>query len=93
MGKKNKTTRKPRLSLCMIARDEAAFLDQCLGSVRGLVDQIVVVDTGSTDDTAQVARRHGALVLEHAWQGNFSLARNFGLEQASGDWVLVLDCD
>lgn len=77
----------------MIARDEAAFLDRCLGSVRGLVDQIVVVDTGSIDATAQVARQHGALVLPQVWQGDFSLARNLALAQAKGDWVLALDCD
>ncbi|MBI2504133.1 MAG: glycosyltransferase [Candidatus Latescibacteria bacterium] len=93
MGKKKKKASRPRLSLCMIARDEAAFLDQCLGSVRGLADQLVVVDTGSADATAQVARQHGALVLAHPWQGDYAAARNLALEEASGDWVLVLDCD
>jgi glycosyltransferase involved in cell wall biosynthesis/Tfp pilus assembly protein PilF len=77
----------------MIARDEAAFLDQCLESVRGLVDQIAVVDTGSVDDTAEVARRHGAQVFLHPWQGDFSQARNLALDQAKGEWVLLLDCD
>lgn len=77
----------------MIARDEAAFLDQCLDSVRGLVDEIILVDTGSADRTAEVAHRHGAQVLAFAWQGDFSAARNHGLAQAAGEWVLVLDCD
>jgi len=77
----------------MIARDEAAFLEQCLESVRGLVDQLVVVDTGSADHTAQVAHKHGALLLHHPWQGDFAAARNVALEAATGEWVLVLDCD
>ncbi len=92
MAKKHKAKKK-RLSLCMIARDEAGFLEQCLSSVRGLVDQIIVVDTGSADTTPEVAQRHGAQVLSAQWQGDFSAARNLSLEPATGDWVLVLDCD
>ena len=85
--------RKPTLSVCMIARDEAAFLASCLESVGELADEIVVGDTGSADDTPQVARRHGARVLTVPWEDDFSLARNAVLEEASGDWILVVDCD
>lgn len=101
-SKKNKTKNKqrrknsaarPLLSLCMIARDEASFLDMCLASVEGLVDEIVVVDTGSQDDTIEVAQRYGARVFSSEWQDDFSQARNRALEEARGAWVLVLDCD
>ena len=84
---------RPALSLCVIARNEAAFLDECLGSARQVADDIVVVDTGSTDDTRDVALRHGARVSSFAWRGDFSAARNESLAQARGEWILVLDCD
>ena len=84
---------RPRLSLCVIARDEGQFLDQCLASVAGLVDEIVVVDTGSSDDTMAVARNHGARLFQAPWAGDFSEARNHSLQKARGDWILVLDCD
>ena len=84
---------RPRLSLCLIARDEAPFLERCLASVAGLVDEVVVVDTGSTDDTLAVARDQGARVYQASWTGDFSRARNFSLQKARGDWILVLDCD
>ena len=77
----------------MIARDEAGFLDQCLASVSGLVDEIIVVDTGSTDDTLDVARRHGARTLTHPWTNDFSAARNTGIAASTGKWILALDCD
>ena len=93
--KKNKGARlrRPQLSLCMIARDEAAFLGQCLQSVAGLVDEIVVVDTGSSDDTVTVAGRAGARVFSQAWDDDFSKARNRSIAEAKGEWILVLDCD
>ncbi|MBT6627291.1 MAG: glycosyltransferase, partial [Gemmatimonadetes bacterium] len=97
--KKKKTQRKRRtsgnlqLSLCLIARDEADFLDRCLASVQGLVDEVVVVDTGSRDGTKTVARRHGARLFSHTWTGDFSEARNAAIERARGQWILVLDCD
>lgn len=81
------------LSLCMIVRDEAARLTDCLESVREVVDEIVVVDTGSTDGTIAVAERLGARVIRHAWTDDFAAARNVSLAQARGDWTLVLDAD
>ncbi len=84
---------KSKISLCMIVRDEEAFLDKCLQSVVGVVDETVVVDTGSTDSSAEIAKRHGARVLSHPWQNDFAEARNFALDAASGDWILVLDAD
>ena len=91
--RKGDSTARVRLSLCVIARDEAAFLNRCLQSVQGLVDEIVVVDTGSADETPQVARQHGARVFSHTWKEDFSAARNPSLEAARGEWILVLDCD
>lgn len=87
------STETPRLSLCMIVRDESATLARCLDSVRGLVDEIVVVDTGSTDGTRAIARAHGAEVIDVPWRDDFSAARNAGLERAHGVWILVLDGD
>ena len=85
--------RPPRLSVCLIVRNEEQFLDRCLESVRGLAHQIVVVDTGSIDATCEIARRHQAEVHSFAWCDDFSAARNAALEQATGDWVLFLDAD
>lgn len=82
-----------QLTLCLIARDEEQFLPRCLESVRGVVDRIVLVDTGSTDRTAEIAREHGAIVVDHVWDDDFSAARNAALEHVSEGYVLVLDAD
>lgn len=83
----------PRLSVCLITKNESRDLARCLASVRGLADEIVVVDTGSTDATVAIAQAHGARVLHHAWRHDFADARNVSLDAATGDWVLVLDAD
>ncbi len=77
----------------MIAKNEERHLSRCLESVQGLVNEIVLVDTGSTDRTVQIARSFGAQVLDFAWQDDFSAARNHSLEAAGGDWILVIDAD
>lgn len=77
----------------MIVKDEERHLAACLESVRDVVDEIVVVDTGSTDATISIAERHGARVLHHPWTGDFSAARNASLAAATCDWILVLDAD
>ena len=84
---------KPRISLCMIVKDEESFLDACLCSAAPCVDEMVIVDTGSTDRTVEIAEDHGATVLHFEWCDDFAAARNFALEHASGDWVLSLDAD
>ena len=86
-------SRPMRESLCLIARNEAANLPACLGSVADLVDEMIVVDTGSTDDTATVARQLGARVVEFAWIDDFAAARNESMRHAAGDWILWLDGD
>jgi len=82
-----------RLSVCMIVRNEEKNLPACLASVQGLADEIVIVDTGSTDATRDIAKARGAHVIEIAWANDFSRARNTGLEAARGKWILVLDAD
>ena len=84
---------KPTVSLCLITRDEADFIENCISSVAGYVDQIVVVDTGSQDDTMDRARTLGAEVHELAWTDDYAAARNASLEHATGDWILMLDAD
>jgi glycosyltransferase involved in cell wall biosynthesis len=82
-----------RLSLCMITRDEEAMLPGCLASVRGVVDEIVIVDTGSVDATIAIARAATARVVEVPWQDDFAFARNASIAAATGDWILILDAD
>ncbi len=86
-------TAAPLVSLCVIARNEAATLGRCLESVRELADELIVVDTGSADATPEVARRAGARVISSVWEDDFSRARNRALDAARGAWILVLDAD
>lgn len=83
----------PAISLCMIVRDEEPRLARCLASVAGVVDERVLVDTGSRDRTVELARELGARVVEAPWRDDFAGARNRSLDEARGDWVLVLDAD
>lgn len=82
-----------RLALVMIVRDEAARIARCLDSARALVDDIVVLDTGSRDATAAIASAHGARVFSFAWCDDFAAARNAALDHSDADWNLVLDGD
>ncbi len=82
-----------RLSLCMIVRDEQEMLPRCLAAVAAAVDEIVIVDTGSSDDTIALARSFGARVIEQEWSGSFAQARNVSFDAADGDWVMYLDAD
>jgi glycosyltransferase involved in cell wall biosynthesis len=74
-------------------KNEAAVLEACLESIKHVVDEIIVVDTGSTDESIEIARRHGAVVHEHPWSGDFSEARNVGLDLTSCEWILYIDAD
>ncbi|HZV05523.1 MAG TPA: glycosyltransferase [Gemmataceae bacterium] len=82
-----------RTSLTMIVKNETATLGNCLASVRDLVDEIIVVDTGSSDNTKDIARQHGARVFEMPWPDSFAAARNESIRHASGQWLLWLDAD
>ncbi len=85
--------KKPALSLCMIVKDEEDWLVRCLMSIMPVVDEMIVVDTGSTDRTREIAKVFGAKVYDFEWNDDFSEARNFSLSKATGDWILVLDAD
>jgi tetratricopeptide (TPR) repeat protein len=85
--------RPPTLSACLIVRNESLVLERCLASLVGVADEIVVVDTGSTDATPEIAAGFGARICRHAWRDDFAAARNAGLEVASGDWILAIDAD
>ncbi len=85
--------RQPRVTLCMITRNEERFLGECLARARAAVDEIVIVDTGSTDRTVEIAESFGARVLHRPWDDDFSAPRNTALAAATGDWILVLDAD
>ncbi len=95
MSQSNKlaTPQEISLSLCMIVKNEAYFLDECLRSARPYVDQIVVLDTGSTDASIEIARHLADVVEGFDWVDDFSAARNASLALASGEWILVLDAD
>jgi GT2 family glycosyltransferase len=84
---------RPKVSLTMIVKDEENNLPHCLESVRGVFDEIVVVDTGSTDRTIEIARSFGAEVFEFAWIDDFAAARNEALAHATGDYAFWLDAD
>ena len=84
---------KPRLSVCMITKNEEIFLDQCLKSIQDVADEIIIIDTGSNDQTIQIAHKHGAQIGTFEWCDDFAAARNVSIAQASGDWILILDAD
>ncbi|MEZ4747144.1 MAG: glycosyltransferase [Calditrichia bacterium] len=81
------------ISLCMIVKNEATNLPRCLGSVKNLVDEMIVVDTGSSDGTQDIAKNAGAKLFTEPWQDDFSAAKNAAISRANGQWILVLDAD
>ena len=85
--------RPARVTVCVITRDEEQSLPRCLDSLRGLADEVVVLDTGSSDRTVEAARESGARVVSAPWTDDLSAARNAALQLATGAWVLVLDAD
>ena len=85
--------KRQTVSLCLIARDEEATIGMTIKSVLALVDEVIMVDTGSTDNTRIIAEGYGARVLDVAWADDFSAVRNTALNEAACDWVLILDAD
>jgi len=81
------------ISACIIVKNEEMMLSGCLTSIKPIADEIIVVDTGSTDKTLEIARKFGAKTFNFEWNSDFSSARNFSLEKASGDWIIVIDAD
>ncbi|HLQ32134.1 MAG TPA: glycosyltransferase [Chloroflexota bacterium] len=84
---------RPVVSACMIVKDEEANLARCLRSLQGKVDEIIVVDTGSSDRSAEIAQEHGAKVFSFPWRDDFAAARNESIGHASGDWLFWTDAD
>lgn len=90
MTSKNK---KPFLSAAMIVKNEEHNIRRCLESLKGVCDEIIVVDTGSTDRTPEIVKEYTDKLYFHEWQGSFSEARNNSLKYPTGDWVLIIDAD
>lgn len=84
---------KPLISLCMIVKNEEENITHCLESIKNYVDEILVLDTGSTDQTPQLAQQLGAVVRYGTWENDFSKARNESIKEARGKWILFLDAD
>ncbi|WP_293125037.1 glycosyltransferase [Microcoleus sp. bin38.metabat.b11b12b14.051] len=84
---------QPFLSFCAIVKNESENLARCLASVQPYVDEIIVVDTGSQDDTPEIASQYGAKVGYFEWCDDFAAARNYALSLVTGEWILVLDAD
>lgn len=85
--------RNKTVSLCMIVKNEERYLGKCLESVKDLVDEMIIVDTGSTDKTVEIAKKMGASVYHYEWDNDFSKARNYSLSHAKMDWILLMDGD
>ena len=84
---------KNEISLCMIVKNEEEYLAKCLSSINDIVDEIIIVDTGSNDKTVEIAKKFGAKVYYFKWNNNFSEARNESLKYATKDWILIMDAD
>lgn len=81
------------LSLCMIVKNEENTLGRCLESVKDIVDEMIIIDTGSTDDTIKIAKEYDTKIFFYEWDNSFSNARNYSLSKASKDWILIMDAD
>jgi len=90
MSQKKKS---PKISLCMIVKDEEDNIGYALDSVKDLVDEMIVVDTGSTDNTVEVCQKYTDKIYHYKWNNDFAAARNESLKYAAGDWIFVLDAD
>ena len=90
----NNKTKTPTISACMIVKNEEKFLQQCLDSINNLVDEIIIVDTGSSDKTKEIAKKNKkAKMFDFTWNNNFADARNFSISKATKDWILWIDAD
>lgn len=83
----------PTISLCMIVKNEEETLSRCLDCVRGIADEIIIADTGSTDGTKEIAKKYTDKIYDYKWTDDFSAARNFSYEKATMDYILWLDAD
>jgi len=81
------------LSLCIIAKNEEKNLEKCLKSIKSVADEIIVVDTGSTDKTIEIAQKYTDKIFNFEWNDDFSAARNFALDRATGEFIISIDAD
>ena len=81
------------ISLCMIVKNEEAVLDRCLSSIADLMDEIIIVDTGSTDGTKAIAARYTSQIYDFRWEDDFAAARNFAFSKASMEYIYAPDAD
>ena len=81
------------ISACMIVKNEEEMLDDCLASIKNWIDEIILVDTGSTDKTIEIAKKYGAKIYEQKWSEDFSAHRNFSISKATKDWIFIIDAD
>ena len=81
------------ISLCMIVKNEEDTLGRCLDSIKGLIDEVVIVDTGSTDRTKDIAKEYTDKIFDFEWIDDFSAARNYSFSKATMDYILWLDAD
>lgn len=84
---------RERISACLMVKNEEELLPGCLDSIRDWVDEIIVLDTGSTDRTVAIAEEYGARIFHQPWENNFSKHRNYSIDQATGDWIFIIDAD
>lgn len=84
---------KALISLCMICKDEEKIIGNALESVKDMVDEIIVVDTGSTDNSMDIVKSYGGKIYEEEWRNDYSYVRNISIDKAKGEWILILDCD
>ena len=91
MSEKEKAV--PTISCCMIVKNEEAFLEKCLNSIKDFVDEIVIVDTGSTDNTVKICEQYTDKIFFHPWENSFSEARNQSISYATCDWIFIIDAD
>ena len=82
-----------KFSLCMIVKNEEAVLNRCLESMASAMDEIIIVDTGSTDATKKIATAYTDQIYDFAWTGNFAEARNYAASKATGDYIYTADAD
>lgn len=82
-----------KFSLCMIVKNEEAVLNRCLESMASAMDEIIIVDTGSTDATKKIAAAYTDQIYDFAWTGNFAEARNYAASKATGDYIYTADAD
>ncbi|MDU5111727.1 MAG: glycosyltransferase, partial [Clostridium sp.] len=85
--------KKTTLSLCMIVKNEEKYIDKSINSVKDIVDEIIIVDTGSTDSTLDILKNYNVKLYNYKWENDFASARNYAINKAKSNWIIFLDAD